>query len=47
MERYWQLAVEGQKSETLMIACYDSRAIPEVILIRILVKCLCCVMSPI
>ncbi|AQX18978.1 carbonic anhydrase [Bartonella sp. A1379B] len=31
VERYWQLAVEGQKPETLLIACCDSRAIPEII----------------
>ncbi|MCL6229119.1 carbonic anhydrase [Bartonella bilalgolemii] len=31
VERYWQLAVEGQKPETLVIACCDSRAMPEII----------------
>ncbi|MDD9329955.1 MAG: carbonic anhydrase, partial [Bartonella sp.] len=31
VECYWQLAVEGQKPETLLIACCDSRAIPEII----------------
>ncbi|WP_455476988.1 carbonic anhydrase [Bartonella sp. B41] len=31
MERYQQLAVEGQKPEFLIIACCDSRAIPETI----------------
>ncbi|CBI76995.1 Carbonic anhydrase [Bartonella clarridgeiae 73] len=31
LERYWQLANEGQKPETLVIACCDSRAIPEII----------------
>ncbi|AQX28545.1 carbonic anhydrase [Bartonella sp. JB15] len=31
VEHYWQLANEGQKPETLVIACCDSRAIPEVI----------------
>ncbi|WP_019222969.1 carbonic anhydrase [Bartonella rattaustraliani] len=30
-ERYQQLAIEGQKPETLVIACCDSRAIPETI----------------
>jgi len=30
-ERYWQLSEDGQSPETLIIACCDSRAAPEII----------------